>query len=105
GRTAFEPGMVTSNEPGFYRTDDYGIRIENLILCVAQEKTDYGQFYGFEELTLFPIDQSLMDFSLLTSTEKEWLNTYHQKVWDELSPLLEQEAERKWLQDRCKAIN
>ncbi|MEL6654913.1 MAG: aminopeptidase P family protein [Bacteroidota bacterium] len=105
GRTAFEPGMVTSNEPGFYRTDHYGIRIENLVLCVAQEKTDYGQFYGFEELTLFPIDQSLMDTSLLTSTEIAWLNTYHQKVWDELSPLLEQEAERKWLQDRCKAIN
>ena len=104
GRTAFEAGMVTSNEPGFYRTDHYGIRIENLILCIPQEKTEYGQFYGFEELTLFPIDQTLMDTDLLTAQEIDWLNGYHQKVEEELSPLLTSNEERNWLQDRCKAI-
>lgn len=104
GRTAFEPGMVTSNEPGFYRTDHYGIRIENLILCVAGEQTPYGDFLQFEELTLFPIDQSLIDNSLMTELEKNWLNEYHQKVWNEVSPLLDSEAELSWLREKCKPL-
>lgn len=104
GRTAFAPGMVTSNEPGFYRTDHYGIRIENLILCVAGEETPYGEFLQFEELTLFPIDQTLIDQSLLTETEKSWLNDYHQKVWDDVSPLLNDEAELSWLREKCKPL-
>ncbi|MEM1119525.1 MAG: aminopeptidase P family protein, partial [Bacteroidota bacterium] len=81
GNTAFAPGMVTSNEPGFYKTDEYGIRIENLVLCVADEKNDYGEFLKLEDLTLFPIDKLLIDKDLLSGQEMEWLNDYHQKVW------------------------
>lgn len=104
GRTAFQPGMVTSNEPGFYRTDHYGIRIENLILCVAGEKTPYGEFLQFEELTLFPIDQSLMDQTLLTTAETTWINAYHEKVWEEVSPLLTEPAELAWLKEKCTSL-
>lgn len=101
--TVFDVGMFTSNEPGFYKTGEYGIRIENLILCVEDQKTDYGRFLKFETLTLFPIDTSLIDFSLLTREEVQWLNDYHQEVYDQLVPLLE-ETERKWMAERCRAI-
>ena len=105
GRTAFEPGMVTSNEPGFYRTDHYGIRIENLILCVANETTDYGEFLRFEDLTLFPIDQRLIDKKLLNQEEKDWLNDYHQQVWEQLSPLLDNDDEVNWLRKQCNPLS
>ncbi len=105
GRTAFEPGMVTSNEPGFYRTDHYGIRIENLILCVANETTDYGEFLSFEDLTLFPIDQRLIDKKLLNQEEKDWLNDYHQQVWEQLSPLLDNDDEVNWLRKQCNPLS
>lgn len=105
GRTAFEPGMVTSNEPGFYRTDHYGIRIENLILCVVNETTDYGEFLSFEDLTLFPIDQQLIDKKLLNQVEKDWLNDYHQQVWEQLSPLLDNDDEVNWLRKQCNPLN
>lgn len=103
GNTAIEPGMLTSNEPGFYREGQYGIRIENLILCVEKEQTEYGDFLGFEALTLFPIDTRLVQRDLLSSEEIEWLNTYHQKVEAALGPHLEPE-EREWMQERCRAI-
>ncbi len=99
----FEPGMLTSNEPGFYKTDEYGIRIENLILCIEDQKTDFGSFLKFETLTLFPIDTTLIDFSLLTREEVAWLNDYHKKVFEKLSPQLEKE-EKAWLAEKCKEI-
>lgn len=86
-----EPGMVMSNEPAFYREGKYGIRTENMMVCIKKEKTEYGQFLGFETLTLCPIDTTLIDLKLLTSGEKNWLNTYHKKVNAVLKPLLNKE--------------
>jgi len=97
--TPLEPGMVTSNEPGLYLTGEYGIRIENLLLTIEAKTTDFGDFYAFETLTLCPIDTRLIDFSLLSPEETDWLNAYHQKVYDQLSPLLSKE-EAEWLKAR-----
>ena len=99
----FKVGTVTSNEPGIYRSDQYGIRIENLVLCVEAEENDFGKFLKFETITLFPIDQKLIDASLLSKDEKAWLNDYHQTVFDKLSPHLKS-AEIKWLKKQCKTI-
>jgi len=85
------PGMVLSNEPGIYRDGQYGIRIENIIVCVEKEETVFGTFLGFETLTLCPVDISFIEMSLLDNREKEWLNDYHQRVRDEIKPLLRKE--------------
>ena len=103
GTTVFETGMFTSNEPGFYKTGEYGIRIENLIVTTEAEETPYGQFLQFKTVTLFPIDLALVDETLLTPSEKEWLNNYHQEVFDKLSPLLD-EDERAWMKEKCRVI-
>jgi Xaa-Pro aminopeptidase len=103
GRTAFEPGMVTSNEPGFYRTGRYGIRTENLILCVEDKQTEYGDFLRFETLTLFPIDRRLIQQDMLTPVEREWLNDYHSRVHEELAPLL-QGGEKSWVHNMCRPL-
>lgn len=99
-----EVGMLTSNEPGFYKTDEYGIRIENLILTVEAEETDFGTFLQFESVTLFPIDQKLIDFSMLTKNEIAWLNDYHAMVEQKLCPHLN-EAEQAWMKKQCKKID
>jgi Xaa-Pro aminopeptidase len=104
GSTAFRAGMLTSNEPGFYRVDHYGIRIENLILCVPDQSTDYGDFLRFETLTLFPIDRQLIQLDLLSEEETGWLNTYHQQVLDGILPLLSDEQEREWLRFQCRPL-
>jgi Xaa-Pro aminopeptidase len=91
-----ELGMVTSNEPGIYRSGKYGIRIENLLLATPYQSTDFGEFYTFETLTLCPIDLKLIDFSLMSRFEIDWLNRYHQKVYDTLSPFLSEE-EKEWI--------
>ena len=103
GTTPFQAGMFTSNEPGFYKTGEYGIRIENLILCKEAIQTDFGQFLCFEALTLFPIDLELIDASLLDDRELHWLNSYHQRVYETLAPLLEAE-EKGWMKNKCRAI-
>ncbi|MCB9267245.1 MAG: M24 family metallopeptidase C-terminal domain-containing protein [Lewinellaceae bacterium] len=103
GETPFQPGMLTSNEPGYYKTGEYGIRIENLELCVEQEANGNGRFFAFEPLTLFPIDLRLAELEILTPEEKEWLNDYHRKVLNELTPLLNDE-EHDWLAERCRAV-
>ncbi len=82
------PGMVLSNEPAFYREGKYGIRTENMMVCVEKEKTEFGRFFGFETLTVCPIDLNLINGSLLTSREKQWLNNYHKKVNELLKPAL-----------------
>jgi Xaa-Pro aminopeptidase len=99
----FEPGMLTSNEPGFYKTGEYGIRIENLIFVVEDQKTDFGTFLKFETVTLFPIDLNLIDLSLLDDDEIIWLNDYHQRVYDEVSPLLNDD-EKLWLKEKCRTV-
>jgi Xaa-Pro aminopeptidase len=104
GRTAFQPGMLTSNEPGFYKTDAYGIRIENLVLCIESEQRNANSFLKFETLTLFPIDQALIDVDLMEAGELEWLNQYHTQVFEKLAPHLD-ETERSWLAAKCVAIH
>ena len=103
GTTSFKEGMFTSNEPGFYKEGAYGIRIENLMLCIAGAETDFGRFLKFESLTLFPIATDLIEMDLLNQEEKDWLNSYHEKVLEQLAPQLEG-AELAWLKERCKAI-
>jgi Xaa-Pro aminopeptidase len=101
--TPIQPGMITSNEPGLYRTNAYGIRIENLILTVLDRTTEFGAFYAFETLTLCPIDTKLIDRSLLSKAEISWLNAYHQKVYESLSPFLSEE-EKNWLKQQTNEI-
>lgn len=86
-----KPGMVFSNEPGLYRAGEYGIRTENMMVCVEKETTEFGRFLGFETLTLCPIDTTLILKELLTISELEWLNNYHQKVREELLPFFQGE--------------
>ena len=101
--TPLEPGMITSDEPGIYIEGKYGIRIENLIATRYLETTDFGDFYNFETLTLFPYDARLIERAILTKEEIDWINTYHARVLTELSPLLAPE-EQKWLAEKCAAI-
>ena len=85
---AIEAGMVISNEPALYRLGEYGIRTENLIVCVKDRTTEYCEFLRFDTLTLCPIDTSAIDKELLNKDEIDWLDDYHQWVFDELNPLL-----------------
>lgn len=100
---ALQPGMITSNEPGLYLEGEYGIRCENLIATELWKTTGFGDFYHFEVLTLFPFDTTLIEKEIMTESEIEWLNNYHDKVYKELSPLL-QPDEQKWLAEKCKVI-
>lgn len=94
--SAFEPGMITSDEPGIYIEGSHGIRTENEILCVPYAENEWGTFYGFETLTLVPIDKDAIEVSMLNSDEIKWVNEYHKKVYDKISPYLE-ENEVEWL--------
>jgi len=98
-----EEGMITSNEPGLYRSGKHGIRIENLILTVKDQQTAFGDFLKFETLTLCPIDINAIDEKLLTSFEKKWLNTYHQEVFRALEGGLSAE-EKEWLSNSTKNL-
>lgn len=96
-------GMVTSNEPGLYRTDQWGIRLENLVACVPYKTTQFGEFLRFDDLTLCPFDTRLIVPELLNDQEKTWLNKYHQKVYDALIDGVTGEA-KAWLIERTNAI-
>ena len=96
----FEEGMVTSDEPGFYPEGKYGIRLENLIVCVKAEETAYGQFLCFESLTMVPFDMDAIDFEMLTQEDKQLLSAYHKKVYDTIANRLTPE-ERMWLKKGC----
>ena len=100
---AIEAGMVISNEPALYRLGDYGIRTENLIVCVKDETTGFGDFLRFDTLTICPIDTKAIDKSLLNPEEIEWLNSYHQMVFEELEPLVNDEL-RSFLEKLTRAI-
>lgn len=93
---AFEPGMLTSNEPGMYVAGKYGIRCENLILTVPAFTSADGNFLKFETMTLFPFDIKLIDSTIMSSSQIKWLNDYHKRVYDTLSPHLGTNAAR-WL--------
>lgn len=97
------PGMVTSDEPGVYRAGQYGIRCENLILTIPAETTEFGNFYKFEVLTLFPFDLRLFDTSIMTDDEIAWVNDYHATVRSRLTPLLDAEQTR-WLDARTAPL-
>jgi Xaa-Pro aminopeptidase len=98
GAVALEPGMIVSNEPGYYKTGAYGIRIENLVAVTPAEDIVGGErpMHGFETLTLAPIDRNLIDTVLLTREEREWLDAYHARVAAEVGPLLDEDV-RDWL--------
>lgn len=97
------PGNILSNEPGIYRTGEYGIRIENLIHCVEDSTNEFGTFYRFETLTCFPIDTRLIEKSLLNQQEIEWINNYHKIVLTALSPFTSSD-EFKLLKRLCEEI-
>lgn len=97
------PGMITSNEPGLYRTGEYGIRCENLVLTVPAMSTEFGDFNKFETLTLFPFDLNLFDTSIMTDEEIAWVNNYHNEVRRRLSPLLNAD-EQAWLAAKTETL-
>ena len=100
---ALEEGMVISDEPGLYLEGRFGIRLENLVLCRKGEKNDYGQFLYLEPLTMVPFDREAILPELMTKKELEWLNAYHRKVYETLSPYLDAE-EQGWLQEMTAQI-
>lgn len=101
--TPLQPGMITSNEPGLYLEGRYGIRCENLIVTVPAMTTEFGNFYKFQEMTLFPFDLRLFETKIMTDEEIKWLNDYHEKVYDNLAPYLNDE-EKKWLAAKTQPL-
>ncbi|WP_299817380.1 aminopeptidase P family protein [uncultured Roseibium sp.] len=105
GTVPLQPGMILSNEPGYYPAGDYGIRLENLEVVTEAADIPGGErpMLGFETLTLVPMDLRLVDLALLTQVERDWLNSYHTKVREKIAPLLE-EKEREWLVRATKSV-
>ena len=105
--TPLQIGNICSDEPGIYRANEYGIRIENLIAVRESNNLDThttGEtFYEFETLTLCPYDTNMMDFSRMSTEEIQWINNYHAWVYAEIAPLLSKE-EAIWLKEKCKAL-
>ena len=96
--------MVTSDEPGVYLTGQYGIRLENLLVCRKSRRTEFAQFLCFEPLTLVPFDRDAIDPSQMTAHELSLLNEYHARVFRELSPRLD-ENDRLWLEEQTRPIS
>jgi len=103
-RVALEPGMVVSNEPGYYKAGAYGIRIENLVTVVQVESDAEKPLLGFETLTLTPIDRALVVADMLDGAEVAWLNAYHARVLNEITPLVD-EATAEWLAEAAAPIS
>ncbi len=102
---ALQPGMILSNEPGYYKDGEYGIRLENLVV-VTPAPTDNGdgrEWYAFETITLVPFDTSLIDRALLNAAEREWLNSYHARVREVIGPLVDSST-TAWLEQATKRI-
>ncbi|MEM5948246.1 aminopeptidase P family protein [Spirochaetia bacterium 38H-sp] len=97
---ALMPGMILSNEPGLYRKDLWGIRLENLVLVKQSTANEFGSFLELETLTLFPFEPALVDFSMLREEEKDWLSSYHKTILKTLDSILEKE-ENAWLSKKC----
>ena len=98
-----EEGMITSDEPGYYVENQYGIRHENLLVCKKAEKTSFGQFMCFEHLTMVPFDLDAVVPELMTVQERALLNNYHAQVYKKISPYLEEE-EKEWLKEATREI-
>ena len=114
-KEVLKKGMVLSNEPGFYKDGEYGIRIENLLEIQyvnpedetkeQDESSAEKKFFKFKKLTMIPIQKSLIDVSLMTDKELDWLDSYHKEVFDKVSPLLEEDSPAmKWLAKSCEPI-
>ena len=101
--TLLEPGMILTDEPGIYKAGRHGIRIENTLLIVLAQETEFGKFYKFEPLTLCPIDKKAIAMEIMTDEELTWLNEYHQMVYNRLRPLLDKD-EQTWLKEATTPI-
>jgi Xaa-Pro aminopeptidase len=104
GDEPLRAGMFLSNEPGYYKTGEYGIRVENLILVVPVEiEGAEKEMLGFETLTFAPIDRSLIEVALLSDEERRWVDDYHARVIDIVGPQLSGDA-RTWLEEQCRPL-
>ena len=102
--TPLQPGMILSNEPGYYRAGEYGIRLENLVIVEKREiKGGERETYGFETITLAPFDHNCIARELLTPDELHWLNAYHARVYATLSPLADAKT-RAWLKQATRKL-
>jgi Xaa-Pro aminopeptidase len=101
--TPLQPGHILSNEPGYYKAGEFGIRIENLVLVTKLAENEHGVFLGFEDLTLCPYDRRLVDEALLSDGEKAQINAYHARVLDTLAPHLDG-PELAWLEAVCEPM-
>jgi Xaa-Pro aminopeptidase len=97
-------GMTVTNEPGIYKADRHGCRTENTQLITHYCDGEFGEFLQFEPLTLCPIDTTPIRREMMLPDEIQWLNSYHQHVYDELVPMLDDEADRQWLRQATKEI-
>ena len=95
-------GMITSNEPGYYEADQYGVRVENLVLTVPHPQ--FPNYLKFETLTYYPIDIPMIDETYLDSGEKAWFNSYHHKVKSLILPHLDGPI-RTWFELKCRPLN
>jgi Xaa-Pro aminopeptidase len=102
-KTIIQAGMLISDEPAVYRTGEYGIRTENLLICFKDEETEFGKFLKFETVSLCYIDKTLIDISLMDQKEIDWLNAYHSEVYEKLSPYLSPE-EKTWLKNKTSLL-
>ena len=106
-QVALEPGMILSNEPGYYREGAFGIRIENLIVVTQAPDlagADGRNMYAFETLTFVPVDRRLIDVTLLTSDEQDWINAYHAQTFAQIGPLVDGDA-LDWLKTACAPLS
>lgn len=99
----FVEGMTVTDEPGIYLPDRFGVRIENTMIVEKYKTTEFGEFLQFDALTLCPIDTAPIDVSMLSDEEVEWLNSYHRRVYDAISPHVSMD-EREWLREATKEI-
>ena len=104
-RVALQPGMILSNEPGYYKNGEYGIRLENLVVVIpaVTDGRKGREWFAFETITLVPFDASLIDGSLLNATEREWLNAYHARVREVIGPLVDSST-AAWLEQATEPI-
>ncbi|MEO9876558.1 MAG: aminopeptidase P family protein [Anderseniella sp.] len=106
-RTVLQPGMIMSNEPGYYKAGEYGIRIENLLVVREAKTIDGGErpMHWFETLTFTPIDRNLVEPAIMTDAELAWLNDYHVQVVKKIAPRLDGDEDRAWLETACAPIS
>ena len=110
--TLFEYGlrtnMVITNEPGYYEADNFGVRIENVMLCVeAETKHNFGgqKFCTFKTATMVPIDKEMLETTIMTKEEIMWLDEYHQEVYKQILPLMKTQEERDWLKQATEPVS